>query len=172
MRVHTMPPESPMLRTYVLSIVLCAIPLAIACGDDAAEMQRTADKAQVDANTAIAAARTKADQEARNAQAEADKKIAAMEANFTTLREDYRHTVTLNLVALDKKIADLKARAKKANGKEKAGLEARVAAVEAKYDAFTKDYSGLDTTVASSWDATRARLDAEWTELERQVDAT
>lgn len=160
-----------MLRTYVLFLTLSAIPLIIACGDDAAELQRTADKAQAEANAKIAAAKTKADQDARNAQAEADKEIAAAEANFTTLREDYRHTVTINLVALDKKIADLKARAKKANGKEKVGLEAKVAAVEAKHDAFTKDYATLDTTVASSWDATRARLDAEWADLEAQVDA-
>lgn len=134
-------------------------------------MQRAAEKAQSEANAKIQAAQAKADEAARDAQAEADKKIAAESGDFMTLREDYRHTATLNMVAFDKKVADLEAKAKTATGKEKSELEAKVKDVKAQHQVFMKDYSGLDNETAATWDATRARLDAEWAALEARLDA-
>ena len=143
--------------------------LSFTACDDASDMRRKADDAQSEANTKIDAVAAKADQEIRVVQAEADKKIAAEVASFTTLREEYRHKVSLNLVELDKKVADLEARAKTANGKDKIEREAKLVTIYAHRETFMTDFKTLETESAATWDATQARLDAEWADLVAQV---
>lgn len=159
-----------MLRSFVLPPLLLTLSLAVACSDDAAEMRQNASKAQADANVKIDAANATADQTIRTAQADADSKIAAERAKFTALREDYRHKVTLNLVDLDKKIADADAKASKSTGKTKAQIDARLVAVHADRDAFARDFATLDQESSATWDAATARMDLEWKNLVARVD--
>lgn len=90
-------------------------------------------------------------QTAAKAQKEADAEIAAVskEANV--------------------KVDDIEARAKKANGSEKAELEAKLKGLDAQHDAFMKDYEGLEQASAATWDATQARLERELAQLEARV---
>ncbi len=181
-----------MSRSILVASVLLSIALTAACGDDASEMQREANRAQAEADAKIAATakdaneevneaqadanekidevNAEADQDIREAQAEADKEIADARADFRTLREDYRHATATKLVELDKKVANLEARALEANGEKKAELETKLKNVRAQREVFIKDYQSLDDVNASTWDATKARLDQEWAELERRVD--
>lgn len=145
--------------------------LTIGCGDDATSMNDAAKKAQHDANTKITEVRVDADQQIREVQTEADKKIAAQAASFALLREDYRHAVTLKMVALDKTVADGHAKADKANGKQKADIETKLADVELHHAAFMKRFDALDAETALTWDATRVALDAQWADLQARADA-
>ncbi|MDP2315307.1 MAG: hypothetical protein Q8P41_20585 [Pseudomonadota bacterium] len=182
-----------MIRSSLLAFSLLSFTLVTACADDAADMQRDANKAQGEADAKIAAvgkevgkevveaqvaanakiddATAKGDQAIRTAQAEADTKIAAVRADFTTLREEFRHDTTLKLVELDKKVAGVEAEAKTANGEKKAGLEAKLRLIHARRDAFMADYKTLETESAVTWDATKARLDRAWAALEASVAA-
>jgi hypothetical protein len=37
-------------------------------------------------------------------------------------------------------------------------------------EAFVNDYKSIETASADTWDATKARLDKQWTELKNMVD--
>jgi regulator of protease activity HflC (stomatin/prohibitin superfamily) len=149
---------------FVLSAVVVA-----GC-DNAADEQNKATAAKQEADQKIAAASKEADDKAKAAVSDADKKIAEAQAGFTKLREDYRHTTVVNLADLDKKIADLTAKARTATGKTKTDLDASLKAIGPSREAFTKDYQAIETASTTNWDATKARLDKEWTELKALVD--
>ena len=149
----------------ILSLLLSA-----GCGDKAADLQQTANKAQDVADEKIGAAEAKSDGVARDAQADADKKIAAAAASFTTLREDYRHSVTVRLADLDARIATKEADARAATGANRTRSEAKLVLIRSDRDAFKAAFSALDGESATTWDVARDHLDAEWTELTARVD--
>jgi hypothetical protein len=151
------------------SIVVCGLGLVLALAsgcNKAADEQQKAVNAQTQANDKI----VQANQDAVNAQAEADKKIAEAQANFLKMREDYRHETTTNLVDLDKKIADLEAKEKTSTGKKKADLDAQLTQIRARREAFANDWKSIETASASTWDATKNRLDKEWSDLKNLVE--
>lgn len=144
--------------------------LALSACDNASDLARTAQTAQKDADTRIAAASADAEQKARAAQAKADVTIADANADFLTLREAYRHDTITALVELDKKIADLEAKALVANGPEKADRQAKLRAIASRREAFMAEYDKLEAASGTTWDATKLRLDAEWATLEASVN--
>jgi hypothetical protein len=155
--------------TAALAIALATSGL-IACDDSGKSAQDKVNQAQSDADKAAADARADADKKTKSAQADADKKIADAQADFAKSREDYRHTVQTNLDDIDKKIADLDAKAKVATGKAKTDLNAKLVDLHTQRDAFAADFKRLDTTTASTWDATKGRLDKSWSDLKAAVD--
>lgn len=155
---------------FSFALTLAAAPLAIGCDKSGADAQAQANSAQASANRDIANATNEANAKINEAQAEADKKIAAARADFATTREDYRHQVQTQLDALDKEIAQLDAKAMTATGKTKADINARLPALKAQRAAFVNDVRSLDTTTATTWDATKARLDKEWADLKSAAD--
>lgn len=148
-------------RTHsFVRIAACCLPLlAFACDKSGTEAQREADKAQAEANT-----------KTTGAQVEADKKIADVQKDFSKTREDYRHDVQTKLDDLDKKISDLDAKAKKETGNTKAKLDANLPSLHTQRAAFGKDFASLQTDTAATWDASKARIDKEWTALKDAVD--
>ena len=160
-----------MIRSTIFSgIALCVLVATSGCNDSAATDQQKANSAQAEANDKIAAAKKDSDEKAAKAQAEADKKIADAQLNFTKTREDYRHKVTTDLADLDKKIADLDAKSKTATGKAKTDLDALLPAIHASRGSFATDWKTLDGATSTTWDATSARLNKEWTDLKALVD--
>lgn len=158
-----------MKRTFSAIALLGCLSI-VACDKSATEAQEKANKAQAEANKDINQANAEATTKITNAQVEADKKVAAAQNDFSTTREDYRHGVQSKLVDLDKKLAELEAKAKTATGKTKAELDSTLPGLRTRRDAFVADFKTLDTTTATSWDATKARLDKEWTDLKTSVD--
>ena len=142
---------------------------ALGC-DSASDEQNRANRAQVEANKTIVATASVADEKIKNAQAEADKKIAQAQANFQTMREDYRHNTTLALVDIDKTIETLEKKWKTQSGKAKAEMGERVTRIHADREAFTTSYRGLETESASTWDQTKMRLDKALTDLKDLVN--
>jgi hypothetical protein len=131
---------------------------SVAACDKAADDQKKVDVANDEANEKIAVA-TRA----------ADAKVAAANASFMKLREDYRHTTTTNLVDLDHDIAVLAAKAAQLPARAKQDMDARLVDIRAGRAAFMRDYGSLDTAIGAAWDVTRARLDAEWSDLKALV---
>jgi len=158
-----------MIRSSTLAIAAIAMMITAGC-DNAADEQNKANTAQSDANNKINAAKAEAEAKARAAQADADKKIAEAQAGFMKLREDFRHSMTNNLTDLDKKIAELEAKAKTATGKAKTDLEANLKTIRESRARFDSSFKGLEKDTATTWDSTKVRLEKEWTELKAQVD--
>lgn len=158
-----------MTRKTILTSAVLSLLLTAACSK-AADDQQKANAAQTEANDKIAAARIEADQKVVLAQAEADKKIAEAQASFTKRREDYRHTTTLNLVELDRKVDALTVKAKTASGKSRSDLDANLKQIRTSRSEFSTDYAQLESASAATWDVTQARLDKEWAALEALVD--
>lgn len=158
-------------RTFVSIALASTIALAaVACDKSAADAQDKANKAQGEANLTSAEAQREADKKKMGAQAEADKKIAEAQGDWAKTREDFRHSTQTKLDALDKKIANLEADAKKATGKEKVDLDARLVNIRARRTAFGTEWKTLDTSTAATWDATKSRLEKSWNDLDNAVD--
>jgi hypothetical protein len=159
-----------MIRSSILASAMLSVGVSVIGCANAADQEAKANAAQAKADDQIAAARAEADAKARAAQAEADQKIADAQASFMKMREDYRHSVTSNLADLDKKINDIDAKYKKATGKIRAELDAPRSAIHTSRDRFAADFEGLKRASASTWDAAKAKLDKEWSDLKSMVD--
>jgi membrane protein involved in colicin uptake len=157
------------IRPSFIAAAVVSLTLLAAC-DKAADEQANANSAQSTANAKIDAAKAEAEAKMKAAQADADKKIAEAQANFMKLREDYRHTKTTDLADLDKKIADLDAKAKTATGKAKADLEANLKLIHASRERWGTSFKSIETASALTWDASKASLDKDWADLKALVD--
>lgn len=160
-----------MIRPSILSVAAIAMMIGAGC-DNAADQQNKANTAQTDASNKMDQIKSDADAKMKQAQADADKKIAEAQASFMKLREDYRHTMTTNLVDLDKKVSDLETKAKTATGKAKTDLEANLVTVRASRERLGASFKGLEKATAVTWDASKAALDKEWMDLKALVDKT
>jgi len=158
-----------MNRMFTAFALLSALSVA-ACDKSGTEAQDKANRAQAEANKDINEANAEATTKITNAQVEADKKVAEAQNSFATTVEDYRHTMQGKLDDLDKKLADLDAKSRKATGNTKAKIDNNLPTLHAQRDAFASNFSRLDTATASTWDATKARLDKEWDDLKAAVD--
>ncbi len=158
-----------MTRFTTLSMCM-ALSLAFAAGcDKAADEQQKADQARADADKKVNEANTEANDKITAARAEADKKVADAQANFLKLREDYRHSVTQDLVSVDKNIADLEAKAKTAKGKVKAGIDTAMPNIKTARDNVATEYRSLELSSALTWDTTKARVDKAVDDLKQAI---
>jgi len=158
------------MNRSITALVTALVLGAGACDKSAKDSQETADKAQAQANTEITNAQMQAADKSNSAQATADKKIAAAQREFETTREDYRHSVQTKLDTLDQQLTDLDAKAKTAPAKSKADMDAKISSLHVQRDAFAADFSSLASVSIASWDATKTRLDKEWSELKSAAD--
>ena len=143
---------------------------AAACEKSGKETQEQVDNAQAQAQTEITNAQVQANDKANSAQAKADEKITEAQNDFDKTREDYRHTMQSNLDSLDKKIADLDAKALKTTGDKKVDLGRKASTLRTERGTFAADVKSLDTATAASWDATKARIDKEWSDIKSTSD--
>jgi hypothetical protein len=74
------------------------------------------------------------------------------------------------LDGLDKKLNELKDRAAKATGDEKAKLDAKVAEATAKREAVVKKHEALKTAAADKWEAARTEATAALEEYRKAVE--
>jgi hypothetical protein len=148
-----------------------AISLALGAGcDKAADEQRKADEARVEANDKVSEANREANEKVNAARAEEDKKVAEAQASFLKIREDYRHKVTEDLVGVDKEIAELEAKAKTATGKTKATIESNLPNVRTLRENVANEYRSLELASAITWDDAKGRVDKAVDELKKAVD--
>ncbi len=158
--------------TRFTTLSMCAaLSLAFAAGacNKAADEQQKADQARTDADKKVNDANTEATDKINAARAEADKKVADAQASFLKLREDYRHSVTENLVGVDKNIADLEAKSKTAKGKTKANIDAALPNIHTLRESVTNEYRSLELASAITWDDAKARVDKAVDDLKKAV---
>jgi hypothetical protein len=158
-----------MIRSSILAGMSLSLLLAAGC-DKAADDQDKATNAQAEANVKVEAAQAAADTKIKSAQADADKKIAEARASFQKLREDFRHTTTNDLIALDKKIADLEISATTKAGSARSDLEGALTAIRAGRARITIDFEAVDAAEASIWDEAKESLELELADLRGLVD--
>lgn len=132
---------------------------ASACEKSGKETQQEVDNAQATAQTEIT-----------NAKIKADEKTNEAERDFDKTRDEYRHDMQSNLATLDKKIADLDAKVAKNTGDKKVELGNKVGTLRAQRTSFAEDVKSLDTATAATWDATKAHLDKEWSDIKSTSD--
>lgn len=159
-----------MIRSSVLVGALLSIAALTAGCDKASDEVAKANRAQSEANVEITEAAVEAAAKAKSAQASADKGIAEAQASFMKLREDYRHATTNNLADLDKKIAELGAKAKAASGREKTDREKALNVIRTTRERFMTEFAALETSLASTWDRDKANLDKVSDDLKALVD--
>lgn len=158
-----------MTRFTTLSMCV-ALSLAFAAGcNKAADEQRKADQARIDADKKVNDANGEATDKINAAHADADKKVADAQASFLKLREDYRHKVTEDLVSIDKDIANLEAKAKTEKGKKKADIEAALPNIHSLRESVTNEYRSLEMSSAITWDDTKARVDKSVDDLKKAI---
>lgn len=157
-----------MIHSSSLTYLIAATLLTVGC-DTASDEQNRANRAQAEANKTIATTATAADEKMKIAQAEADKKIAQAQANFQTMREEYRHATTVALVDVDKNIDVLDKKWKTQGGKAKADMGERMTRIRADREAFMAGYRSLETESATTWDQTKVRLDKAMGDLKDLV---
>jgi regulator of protease activity HflC (stomatin/prohibitin superfamily) len=158
-----------MIRTITVAGAVLSLTLVTAC-DRAADEQTKATEAQAQANAKIEAARKDAELKSKSAQSDADKKIAEAQANFMKMREEYRHSASMDMVTVDKKIADLDAKAKAATGKAKVDLDLSLKTIHADRDRFALDFKAIESATALTWDNAKADLDRQWSNLKALID--
>ena len=159
-----------MIRSTTIYSAALLLAFAVGCDKSGAGEQDKANVAQNEANEKIAAAKAEADKKINGAQAEADKKVAAVQADFAKTIEDYRHSTQTNLDDLNKKIDTLDAKVQTLKGKPKTDLQTAVGELRIKRDTYVADRKALETTTATAWDSTKAKLDKEWTDLKAMAD--
>lgn len=143
---------------------------ASACEKSGKETQKEIDNAQAQAQTEITSAQVQANDKTNAAQAKANEKVAEAERDFDKTREDYRHTMQSNLDSLDKKLIDLDAKARTATGSKKVELTNKSTTLRAQRDTFAADVKSIETATVATWDATKARLDKEWSDIKSTRD--
>jgi hypothetical protein len=158
------------MNRMILTFAGLAAIASSACDKSASDLQERADKAQAKANTEITSAEVKANEKMNNAQSEANKQIAHAQADFSKTVEDYRHDMQNNVNSLDRKLSDFDAKAMAATDATRLDLMARSRAIHAQRDAFVSDFKSIDGAAATMWDATRARVDKEWSDLHAAAD--
>ncbi len=107
---------------------------------------------------------------ASNAELRAEQKQERAQMEFMQLREKYRQLVTAGLVDLDRKVLILEGKEKYSRGAAKSAMQMSLTQIRADRYAFMSDYKSLDTASSGTWEATKARLDKEWTALSELVD--
>lgn len=159
-----------MSRPIFLYVALTALPLTFACDKSGAAAQAEVDKVQEQANKDLAKGTDEARVKALATQAEADKKIGAVQADFAKQREDYRHEMQGDLDSLNKSVTELEAKEKTATGKARADLDAVLPFLKVRRDTFTDDLRAIESADVLMWDSTKARLDKEWSDLKLAAD--
>ena len=150
---------------------LLGLSLTLMAGcNNAADEQHKADQARTEAAAKSVEANREASEKINAARVESDKKVADAQAGFLTLREDFRHKTTENLVAIDKKVAALDAKLATVTGTTKKNLTLKLANIRTAREAVMTEYKSLELASALTWDQAKARVEKAREALEKSVD--
>lgn len=160
------------MTTFKQSFTLTTVALLLAVGcENAADQQRKANEAQIEANEKAAEARVEADRTAQDAQADANREFAGAQEKFSKMREEFRHDLELKLVEVDKEIAELRTQSTTENGKKKQQIDANLPIIDERRARLNDAYQRLEQANASSWDQAKGEVQKRWDELKHSVEA-
>jgi hypothetical protein len=155
-----------MMNSMKLTVVALLSASSLACSKPGA----TERQKEITASEEAKAITSEAQQHYQGAYSVAEKTMSSARAEFEMTRENYLHTRRLDLIDLDKRIADLEASPPSSMAKA-ADVRARLSTINAQRDAFGRHMAVLETAPAATWDASTKKLDQEWDALRRAVDA-
>lgn len=180
-----------MRKTFRSVPVLCSLVFIAAC-EDAATLQKQSMGEQTQSNTQVINERSEpssvavgdhgevadrpafavadAGPEAQAAPLEADTKRGAAK-DFVKEQKEYMQTMQSRLIEVDRSIAALDAKTQRAAGQKHVDKYARLKKARAQREALASSIKALETERAGTWDASRSRLDREWTALKALLDA-
>jgi len=156
-----------MIRYAGTFALAAALMTSVACEKPGVEEQQKEQKAAQD----NAEQQNRAARESASAQADMNQKVATAQTDFEKAREDYRHEKMTDLETLDAKIAKLESKEKTATGKAKDQLDTALPTIRAQRASFAADFRAIQTASASTWEATKERMDKEWDNLKAAVDS-
>lgn len=156
------------MKNCIAPITLIALLSAssLACDKPGVSERQKETNASEEARTAA----EQAQRQMQTAQAGAEKTISTAWADFETTRENYLHRRRLDLIELDKKIANIDASARTKSGNVGADTRARLSAIGSQRDAFARHVQALEVVTAATWDGAATSLDQEWEALRKAVD--
>ncbi len=158
-----------MIRSTIFATVAFCVGLGAGCDAASANPSRS-NAAQNVANELTAATKREAEAGIDRARAAADEQIAAAQARFLMLRDDYRHTAETRLFGLDSKVADLETKSMQLRGRAAAVFAVQLKQIHDSRAAFAVHYDALEMASVATWDDASRRLDEEWDNLEETVD--
>lgn len=131
--------------------------LGVAC--DKGADQAKLDEAKREAATKVA----DAEREAADKKAAAERDLAETKAKAEGERAEARTALQKELAASDRKVADLKARAAKANGKVKLNAQAAAVEYDKRHAVAERSLSNLNSATGDAWEGlkTSARNDVD-----------
>jgi hypothetical protein len=158
--------ENNMIRYAGTFALAAALLTSVACDKPGVAEQQKEQKAVQD----NAEQQDRAGRESASAQADMNQKVLAAQGDFEHTRENYRHEKQTDLDDIDAKIAKLESKATTSTGKAKDKLDSTLPAIRAQRASFASDFRALQSTTASTWDDTKARLDKEYDSLKAALD--
>jgi hypothetical protein len=158
------------IRQLLSQSAVIAIVLLGACDDGANEVRRMAAAQNEVDSRIIAIAIADASQKAKQAQRDADNKIALVKESFLKARENYRHMVKTNLIDLDRSVAELEDQAKAAPAQARGEAQAVLRQIRTRRETYANNLTSLEAETVATWDDAKARMDKEWSALEELVE--
>jgi len=146
-----------------------ALSLFIAC-DNATDDQLKAKNAQIEANKTISAANKQASSDDLAAQAEADKKIAASNADFAKLRSDFGRETSKSLTDVDRKVGQIETMSTAGRTRAQLDVDARLKEIHTKRAQLDTDFNALQASPEVAWDGQKDHLNKELSELTALVE--
>jgi hypothetical protein len=129
-----------MYRPFAICLVLGTVHLCVACDKGDADSHAGAEKAD------------------------------AAPSDLAKAREEYLRQKQADLSVLDRSIAGVEAKENALTAAAKTDYHGVLSSLKATQEAFAGDLRAADTATASTWDATKARLDKEWADLKAATD--
>jgi hypothetical protein len=147
----------------------CLTGLASVAGcDNAADQQRKADQAQVEADQKKAAANAEVQKNANEEQQKVDDMKAKAASTFATERNDYVQRISGQLDALDKQMNDLHAKTNAAPAGQ-TPLDHVLDDVTKHRDMLRADMTNAQSTNAVDWPGVKAKIDKDIDEAKNSV---
>lgn len=97
-------------------------------------------------------------------------KVDAPPSDIVRARDEYRRQKQADLAWLDEGIANIEAKERSLSATAKTDYHGAVASLKAEREVFARDVRTMDVAVDSTWDATKASLDAKWTHLKAATE--
>lgn len=151
----------------ILSAALVASALALGCNSPTKAQQR-ADEAQQQADDKAAAAQ----RAAADTQAQATEKQAEAVQVLATARNGYHAQVSDLIVQIDKQSADLQAANLTATPADRQKNLQRMTALAGYRRTLEADLRAVDSVTASNWDATRAGVDKDMSDVKSALSSS
>jgi hypothetical protein len=145
--------------------------LTVAACDKPADEQAKIDKAKAEQAQTITAANVEAEKKIDKAENKANEKIGEASEAIARTKADFTKSKQEDLATIDKKLAELDAKALHATGAAKANADVALKTAHKKLYAVAADLANVNSASTITWETTKTRIEDGFTDLKKSVDA-